>query len=161
MSDNIKKMARKICMSTIKNSAESEKKESKLKGFFSNIEKDTVENNSFRNILYTGKNLQLVLMSLKPGESIGEEVHDDEDQFFRIESGSGEIIVNDSKYQVKSDFSVIIPAGAKHDVINTGEKDLKLYTIYAPPHHKDGANHKTREEAEEKEEHFDGKTSEV
>ena len=134
--------------------------ETKVTGFITNIEKETLENNNFRKILYTGKNSQLVLMSLNPEEDIGEETHDDEDQFFRIEQGKAKFIINEEEYEVEDDFSVIIPAGIPHNVINIGNEDLKLYTIYSPPHHKDGGVFSTKEEAEEGEEHFDGKTTE-
>jgi len=137
-----------------------EKKESK-KGFKSNIESDTIENDNFRKVLYTGHNLQLVLMSLKGGEEIGEETHKDNDQFFRFESGDGKCIINDTEYLVKDGDSVIIPAGAKHNIINTSKKkELKMYTIYSPPHHKDGIIKKTKKDAENSKEEFDGKTTE-
>jgi mannose-6-phosphate isomerase-like protein (cupin superfamily) len=129
-------------------------------GFHTNIEEDTVENTDFRRVLYTGENLQLVLMSLKPGEEIGEEVHEKIDQFFRFEAGTGKAIVNGEEYDVEDGDSVIIPAGSNHNIINTGEEDLKLYTIYAPPHHKDGIVFSTKEEAEESKEEFDGETTE-
>jgi len=132
--------------------------ENKKKGFVSNIEEDTVNNNFFRKVLYTGEHCQLVLMSLKPKEDIGEEVHEDTDQFFRIDSGSGVVVINDKETKIKDGFAIVIPAGAKHNVINTGVKDLKLYSLYAPPHHKDGTIHKTKKDV--KEEEFDGKTTE-
>jgi mannose-6-phosphate isomerase-like protein (cupin superfamily) len=130
------------------------------KGFVTNIEKDTVDNNNFRKVLYTGKNSQLVLMSLKPGEDIGEEIHKDTDQFFRIDEGSGKIIINGKEQKIKDGFAVVVPQGAKHNVINTGKEDLKIYTIYSPPHHQDGTIHKTKKDAESDDEHFDGKTTE-
>lgn len=135
-------------------------KASKLKGFIIDIEKSTVDNNNFRKVLYTGKNSQLVLMSLKPGEEIGEEVHKDTDQFFRLESGSGKVVINDKETKIKDGFAIVIPQGAKHNVINTGKDALKLYTVYSPAHHRDGVVHKTKEEAESDKEHFDGKTTE-
>lgn len=135
-------------------------KASKLKGFVTDIEKDTVKNNNFRKVLYTGKNSQLVLMSLKPGEDIGEEVHKDTDQFFRVDAGSGVVVINDKKTKIKDGFAIVIPQGAKHNIINTGKEDLKLYSVYSPPHHEDGTIHKTKEEAESSKEHFDGKTTE-
>lgn len=135
-------------------------KASNLKGFISNIEKDTVGNKNFRKVLYTGKNSQLVLMSLKPGEDIGEEVHKDTDQFFRVDSGSGKVVINGVSTKVKDGFAIVIPQGAKHNVINTGKEDLKIYSIYSPPHHADGTIHKTKEEALSDKEHFDGKTTE-
>src|SRR4030042_2147492 len=104
-----------------------------MKGYFDNIEKATVGNANFRKVLYTGKHSQLVLMTLKPGEEIGAEVHPDIDQFFRFEEGSGQLVVDDNVYEVKADDVGIVPAGAQHNVINTSEGDLKLYTIYSPP----------------------------
>lgn len=131
------------------------------KGYKDNIEKLTVENNNFRKVLYTGHNLQLVLMSLKPGEDIGSEVHSDNDQFFRIDAGSGKVIINETEYDVTDGDAIIVPAGAEHNVLNTSDdEDLKLYTIYAPPHHKDGIVRKTKEEALANEADFDGKTTE-
>lgn len=132
-----------------------------MKGFKTNIEKDSIENKNFRKVVYTGPHLQVVLMSLGEGEEIGEETHKDTDQFFRIESGNGKCIIDGNEYQVKDGDVVVIPAGAKHNVINTNsEEDLKLYTIYAPPHHKDGIVRATKQDAEDKEEEFDGKTTE-
>ncbi len=131
-----------------------------MKGYNSNIEKETLENDHFRKVLYTGKHLQLVLMSLKAGEEIGEETHKENDQFFRFESGNGKCVIDGNNYQVTDGDVIIIPAGARHNVINTGEKELKMYTIYAPPHHKDGIIRRTKKEAEDKPEEFDGKTTE-
>lgn len=132
-----------------------------MKGFKTNIEKDSIENKNFRKVVYTGPHLQVVLMSLGEGEEIGEETHKDTDQFFRIESGSGKCIIDGNEYQVKDGDVIVVPAGAKHNVINTNsEEDLKLYTIYAPPHHKDGIVRATKQDAEDKEEEFDGKTTE-
>ena len=132
-----------------------------MKGFKTNIEKDSIENKNFRKVVYTGPHLQVVLMSLGEGEEIGEETHKDTDQFFRIESGSGKCIIDGNEYQVKDGDVIVVPAGAKHNVINTNsEEDLKLYTIYAPPHHKDGIVRATKQDAEAKEEEFDGKTTE-
>lgn len=133
---------------------------SSTKGFKSNIENDTMNNTNFRKVLYTGKNIQLVLMSLKPGEEIGEEIHKDNDQFFRFESGNGKVIINDTEYNIKNGDVVIIPAGSKHNIINTSKEELKIYTIYSPPHHKDKIIRKTKKEAEENKENFDGKTTE-
>jgi mannose-6-phosphate isomerase-like protein (cupin superfamily) len=135
-------------------------KASKLKGFITDIEKDTVANKNFRKVLYTGKNSQLVLMSLKPGEDIGEEVHDDTDQFFRVDAGSGKVVINGMETKIKDGYAVVVPQGAKHNVINTGKEDLKLYSIYSPSHHAEGTIHRTKEEAESSDEHFDGKTTE-
>lgn len=133
---------------------------SHLKGFHTNIEQDTLSNNNFRKVLYTAKNMQLVLMTLQPGEDIGEEVHPDNDQFFRIEEGNGLCIINDNDYEISDDDVVIIPQGSNHNIINTGKKPLRMYTIYAPPHHQDGIVHMTKEEAAANDEDFNGKTTE-
>jgi len=129
-----------------------------VKGFIDDIEKLTEENDNLRKVLYTGKHMQLVLMTLQPGEEIGLEVHDGHDQFFRIEEGEGEVVINGVTTQVEDDDAVIVPAGAEHNVINTGDEPLRLYTIYSPPEHRDGVVHATK--ADETEEHFDGKTTE-
>lgn len=131
-----------------------------MKGFVDDIEARTVENSDFRRVLYTARHLQLVLMSLKPGEDIGEEVHPDADQFFRVEQGQGEVWIDGAKTTIKSDIAIIVPAGARHNVINTGDQPLRMYTIYAEPHHRDGTIHATKADAERSEEHFDGKTTE-
>jgi len=131
-----------------------------MKGFKSNIEKDTLGNEKFRKVLYTGKHLQLVLMTLKVGEDIGAEVHIGNDQFFRFESGSGKCVIDESEYKVKDGDVIIVPAGAKHNVINEGTDELKMYTIYGPPNHQDGTIRNTKEDAEKMDEKFDGKTSE-
>jgi mannose-6-phosphate isomerase-like protein (cupin superfamily) len=131
-----------------------------MKGFVDDIEKLTEENTDFRRVLYTGKNLQLVLMSLKPGEEIGEEVHDDRDQFFRVEQGKGEVLIDGKRHSVEADDAIIVPAGARHNVVNKGDKPLQLYTLYGPPEHKDGTVHATKAQADAQEEHFDGKTTE-
>lgn len=132
-----------------------------MKGFKVNIEKDTVKNRNFRKVLYTSAHCQLVLMSLKPKEEIGLETHPDNDQFFRFEAGRGRVEIDGNKYVVKDGDAVVIPAGAKHNVINTSATDeLKMYTIYSPPHHKDQIVRKTKAEAEANEEDFDGKTTE-
>lgn len=131
-----------------------------MKGYKSNIERDTVDNSRFRTVVYTGRHLQLVLMSLKAGEEIGEEVHRETDQFFRIEKGKGKCLIDGHEYRIKDGDAILVPAGARHNVINTdGEQELKLYTLYAPPHHKDGLVRSTKEEAEDEEE-FDGQTTE-
>ena len=120
-----------------------------MKGFHSNIEKSTLENSYFRKVLYTAKHCQLVLMSLLPKEEIGMEVHPDNDQFFRFEKGQGKCIIDGNEYEVTDGDAVVVPAGAKHNIINVSDKeDLKLYTIYSPAHHKDGTIHKTKAEAE-------------
>lgn len=131
-----------------------------MKGFVDDIDRLTVENKDFRRVLYTGKHLQLVLMALRPGEEIGEEVHDDHDQFFRIEKGEGEVWIDGQRTKIKADDAIIVPAGARHNVVNSGDKKLKLYTVYGPPDHKDGIVRATKAEAEASEEHFDGATTE-
>ena len=132
-----------------------------MKGFKSNIEKDTLSNSDFRHVLYTGKYSQLVLMSLKPGEEIGEEVHKTIDQFFRFEKGTGTVTIDGVKQKITDGDAVIVPAGAKHNVVNTSKTtDLKLYTIYSPPEHQDRTVRKTKAEALAKPEEFDGKTTE-
>ena len=131
-----------------------------MKGYVDDIEKVTLANTDFRHVLYTGANLQLVLMTLQPGEEIGEETHDDRDQFFRIEEGQGEILSDGRRHPVEDDFAVIVPAGARHNVVNSGSVPLKLYTIYGPPEHRDGVVHRTRSNALADEEHFDGATTE-
>jgi len=131
------------------------------KGFVANIEEETRKNRDFRRVLYTGMNCQLVLMSLKPGEDIGLETHEDVDQFFRFEAGQGIVEIDGMNHAVKDGSGVIVPCGAMHNVTNTSETDLlKLYTIYAPPEHKDKVVRKTKREAQSAEEHFDGKTTE-
>jgi mannose-6-phosphate isomerase-like protein (cupin superfamily) len=132
-----------------------------MKGFNTNIEKDTLENTNFRRVLYTGKNSQLVLMSLKPKEEIGMEVHAENDQFFRFEKGEGKCIIDGNEYDLKDGVAIIVPAGAQHNIINTSKtEDLKMYTIYSPAHHKDGIVRVTKEEAEANDAEFDGKTTE-
>lgn len=130
------------------------------KGFVADIEALTVGNDDFRRVLYTGRNLQLVLMTIAPGEDIGEEVHEAVDQFFRIEMGKGEVRIDGVATRVKSNDAFIVPAGAKHNVANTGNEPLKLYTIYAPPEHRDGIVRATKAEAQATEAHFDGRTTE-
>ena len=119
-----------------------------MKGYCDNIEQRTVENQDFRRVLYTGKNLQLVLMTLPPGCDIGEEVHEDRDQFFRIEQGRGTVYIDGAPNKVEDDFAVIVPAGARHNVVNDSDQPLRLYTIYGPPEHKDGVVHKDKAQAE-------------
>ena len=130
------------------------------KGYIQNIDRATVENDDFRRTLYTGQYLQLVLMTLQPGEEIGEETHEDHDQFFRIEEGRGQVYIDGKASPIEDDFAVIVPAGALHNVVNTGDVPLRLYTIYGPPEHKDGTVRATKQEADEREEHFDGATTE-
>lgn len=132
-----------------------------MHGYTANIEQATTENNNFRNVLYTAKHCQLVLMSLKPKEEIGMEVHSDNDQFFRFESGQGKCIIDGNEYEVGNGVAVVVPAGAQHNVINSSDsEDLKLYTIYSPAHHKDGIARATKEEAMADGPEFDGKTTE-
>ena len=130
-----------------------------MKGFVKDIESLATRNSEFRQVLYTAKNCQLVLMSLKPKEEIGAEVHK-LDQFFRVEEGSGEAILDGVRTAIRAGFAVVVPAGARHNIINTGSAALKLYTIYAPPNHRDGVVHHTRADAEADDEDFDGKTTE-
>lgn len=131
-----------------------------MQGFIENIETLTTANTDFRRVLYTGKYLQLVLMALKPGEEIGAEVHEDHDQFFRIESGDGVVEIDGKRTPIREDDGIVVPAGARHNVINTGEGVLTLYTLYGPPEHHEGVVRATKAEAEAREEHFDGKTTE-
>ena len=127
-----------------------------MKGYNANIEKETLENTNFRKVLYTGKHSQLVLMSLKPNEEIGMEIHADNDQFFRFEKGEGKCVIDGNFYELKDGSVIMVPAGAEHNIINTSSsEDLKLYTIYSPAHHKDGIVKTTKKEAEDGPE-FDG-----
>ena len=130
-----------------------------MKGFVQDIESLSVKNDKFRQVLYTAKNSQLVLMSLKPQEDIGAETHK-LDQFFRVEEGSGEAVLDGVRTPIEAGFAVLVPAGVKHNIINTGSVALKLYTLYAPPNHRDGVIHETRADAEGDTEHFNGKTTE-
>jgi len=131
-----------------------------MKGYVVDIEKATKENKNFRKVLYTAKNSQLVVMSLKPGEEIGEEVHE-LDQFIRIEKGKGKAVLDAVEHKIKDDYAIVIPAGARHNIINTSkDEEMKLYTIYSPPEHRDGVIHKTKADAMADDEHFDGKTTE-
>jgi len=130
-----------------------------MKGFVKDIENLAVQNDDFRQVLYTAKNCQLVLMALKPREEIGAEVHQ-LDQFFRVEEGSGEAVLDGVRTAIHAGFAVLVPAGANHNIINTGVTPLKLYTLYSPPNHRDGVVHRTRADAEADTEEFDGKTSE-
>ena len=132
-----------------------------MKGFCIDIEHATLENGNFRKVLYTSKHSQLVLMSLKPLEEIGMEVHEENDQFFRFESGQGKCIIDGNEYDLSDGVAVVVPAGAQHNVINTSKtEELKLYTIYSPAHHKDGIIRATKKEAEANEADFDGETTE-
>jgi mannose-6-phosphate isomerase-like protein (cupin superfamily) len=133
-----------------------------MKGYVDDIEARTLENEDFRRVLYTGKNLQLVLMTIPPGEEIGEEVHEDRDQFFRIEAGAGEVLIDGQMHAIEDDDAIIVPAGARHNVRNTGDEPLKFYTLYGPPEHKDGTVHKDKAQAkrDHDNDHWDGETSE-
>ena len=130
-----------------------------MKGFVQNIESLATKNNEFRRVLYTARHCQLVVMALKPKEEIGAEVHQ-LDQFFRVEKGSGEAVLNGVRTAIQEGFAVLVPAGTRHNIINTGSVPLKLYTLYAPPNHRDGVVHHTRADAEADNEHFDGRTTE-
>jgi len=133
-----------------------------VKGYHDDIERQTVDNSDFRRVLYTGSNLQLVLMSLPAGCDIGAEVHEDRDQFFRFEEGQGQVDIDDNSYDVTDGSAIVVPAGARHNVRNTGDGPLKLYTLYGPPEHLDGIVQSTKEEADERhhDEEWDGKTTE-
>ena len=130
-----------------------------MKGFVQDIEDLAVKNEEFRQVLYTAKHCQLVLMALKPKEEIGMEVHK-LDQFFRVEEGTGEAILDGVRTAISAGFAVLVPAGVNHNIVNTGSTPMKLYTLYAPPNHRDGVIHRTRVEAEKDDEHFDGMTTE-
>ena len=133
-----------------------------MKGFHSNIEKDTLDNTNFRKVLYTSKHSQLVLMCLRPNEEIGMETHTENDQFFRIEKGTGKCIIDGNEYELADGSAIVVPAGAQHNIINlSASEELKLYTIYSPAHHKDRIVRATKEEAEKNEEEFDGQTTEI
>lgn len=128
-----------------------------MKGFVDNIEKETLENTDYRRVLYTAKHAQLVVMNIQPGDEIGMEVHELA-QFIRIEQGRAKAVLDGVEHELADDFAIVIPAGMEHNVINTGDEELKLYSIYSPPEHKHGTVHTTK--ADEAEEHFDGETSE-
>ncbi len=130
-----------------------------MKGFVQNIEDLVNKNRDFRKVLYTAANIQLVVMSLNPKEEIGVELHE-LDQFFRVEEGTGEALLEGLRTEISAGFAVLVPAGTKHNIINTGKVPLKLYTLYAPPNHREGVVHRTRADAEKDTEHFDGKTTE-
>lgn len=149
---------RKIAPASIKYRGRLYRRAAAAKGLVVDIETATTDNANFRRVLYTGKYAQLVLMSLPPGEEIGSEVHEDTDQFFRFETGTGEVEINGQKSAVRDGSAVIVPAGARHNVRNTGTKPLQLYTLYSPPHHRDGLVVKTKADATE--EKFDGTTTE-
>ena len=131
-----------------------------MKGFVEDIERLTGDNQDFRRVLYTGHHLQLVLMAIAPGQEIGDEVHEDRDQFFRIEAGEGELLIDGARHRVKTDFAIIVPAGARHNVRNVGKEPLRLYTVYGPPEHRRDVVQRVKADAEREHEHFDGKTTE-
>lgn len=132
-----------------------------MKGYKIDIDKATIENHNFREVLYTSKHSQLVLMSLKPGEEIGTEIHPGNDQFFRIEAGHGKCVIDGNEYEINAGDAIVIPAGAKHNIMNTGnDAGLHMYTIYSPAHHKDGITRSTKQEAEAKEAEYDGVNTE-
>lgn len=132
-----------------------------MQGFCTNIENVTIKNTNFRQVLYTGKHSQLVVMSLRPKEEIGLEVHPDNDQFFRFEKGQGRCIIDDATYELSDGVAIVVPAGAQHNIINTSDtEELKMYTIYSPAHHKDGIVRATKQEAEADGPEFDGATTE-
>lgn len=128
-----------------------------MKGYVTNIEQATLENDNYRKVLYTGRNSQLVLMTIQPGDEIGTETHD-LDQFIRLEAGEGVVTLDGVEHRIEDDWAVVIPAGTEHNVVNTGNEPLRLYSIYSPPEHKDGTLHATK--ADDAEEHFDGVTTE-
>lgn len=128
-------------------------------GFIQDIEALALNNDDFRRVLYTAKHCQVVLMALKPGEDIGAEVHQ-LDQFFRVEAGDGQVLLDGVQTPIRAGFALVIPAGTHHNIINTGRAPMKLYTLYAPPNHRDGVVHHTRQDAEADNEHFAGKTTE-
>ncbi len=130
-----------------------------MKGFVQDIEGMAIKNENFRRVLYTAKHSQLVLMALKPQEDIGTETHQ-LDQFFRVEEGMGEVVLNGVRSPIQAGFAVVVPAGAEHNIINTGTLPMKLYTLYSPPNHRDGVVHATRADAQADNEHFGGKTTE-
>ena len=130
-----------------------------MKGFIQDIESIAVDNREFRRVLYTAKSCQLVVMALKPQEEIGAEVHE-LDQFFRVEEGTGEAVLDGVRTEIRPGFAVLVPARTRHNIVNTGSVPLKLYTLYAPPNHRDGVVHHSRADAEKDSEHFDGKTPE-
>ena len=130
-----------------------------MKGYVADIEDKTEANKDFRHVLYTGQNLQLVVMSLKPGQDIGAETHATHDQFFRVEQGKGEVVIDGVTHKIKSGTGIVVPAGASHNLVNTGDKAMKVYTIYGPPNHVDQLEQETKSDALASSEHFDGKVT--
>jgi len=131
-----------------------------MKGFIGDIETQTIENQDFRRVIYTGEHAQLVLMTLQPGEEIGEEVHEGTDQFFRVEKGTGEVVIDSQRSPIEDGTAILVPAGSRHNVVNTGAGPLHVYTLYAPPHHEDGTVRHTKADADVSPEHFTGRTTE-
>jgi mannose-6-phosphate isomerase-like protein (cupin superfamily) len=131
-----------------------------MKGFIGDIEQQTQANDDFRRVIYTGPHMQLVLMALPPGEEIGAEVHQDTDQFFRVEEGTGVVVIDGRESPIESETAIVVPAGARHNIRNTGNEPLRIYTLYAPPEHAEGTVHRTRADAERATEHFTGTTTE-
>lgn len=129
-------------------------------GYVANIETLTLQNTNYRHVLYTGHQLQLVLMSLKAGEDIGEETHKGHDQFFRVESGEGEVVIDGTRHPLRAGDAIVVPAGARHNLINTGNSALRIYTLYGPPNHMDRLVQTTKSEAEAAHETFDGQATE-
>jgi mannose-6-phosphate isomerase-like protein (cupin superfamily) len=127
-----------------------------MQAFIGNIEDRTEKNRDFRRVLYTGPHMQLVLMALQPGEELGEEIHEDTDQFFRVEEGKGEVWIDGRESKIEDGMAIVVPAGARHNIKNTGHKALRFYTLYAPPHHADGTVHHTKADAERAVEHVPG-----
>lgn len=130
-----------------------------MKGFVKDIESIAIDNQDFRQVLYTARHCQLVVMALEPREEIGTEVHH-LDQFFRVEAGNGEVVLDGVRTAVRAGFAIVVPAGASHNIVNSGDVPMKLYTVYSPPNHRDTVVHHTRAEAEADTEHFDGRTTE-
>lgn len=135
-------------------------KEPSKTGFVADIEELTEGNTDYRRVVYTGNNLQLVLMAIELGEDIGEEIHADRDQFFRVEKGKGEVVIDGHRTKIKSDHAIVVPAGARHNIVNTGKKRLRLYTLYAPPEHRDGTVQASKAASGKDDEHFDGTSTE-
>jgi len=135
-------------------------KVARMKGFVGDIEAMTEANSDYRRVLYTAAQMQLVMMALQPGEEIGEETHEDGAQFIRVEKGNGEVWIDGTRTQIESGTGIVVPAGARHNIINTGKEPLKLYTLYAPPEHIEGTVQTTKADAEASKEHFDGRTTE-
>lgn len=141
-------------------SAQSAVRTRRMKGFVDDIEALTETNSSFRRVVYTGPHLQLVVMSLEPGGEVGDETHEDRDQFFRIEEGEGEVAIDGHRSKIQAGVGIIVPAGARHNIVNTGSGPLRLYTVYGPPEHRFDTVQATKSVADASDEHFDGTTTE-